>query len=284
MSTLRKMASFVRWRLIPVRYVTMIGGLRPSRLFDEVPPKTAVCAAVQERGFHEGPSMPADLLQQAQEIYRPRTASVVRKSVGHVFTNLFTAEDINAANPIFRWAMSPTVLDSAIDYFHGDVMLDSIQVLYSLPAENDGRESQLWHKDYGDSKSFHCVTYLNDVRTSGDGPFVFVDKIDTRRISRSPIVRRIDDKQFARELGPGKIREFFAAAGESVFVDPAVCYHFGSRCRNPRLAVFVTFNTGVPFAQPVPLIVENAGRIFDVACDVRPDLSAGFLRRMLQLS
>jgi len=161
--------------------------------------------------------------------------------------------------------------------------LDSIQVLYSWASQGSLRESQMWHRDYGDSKSFHWIAYLNDVTGPEDGPFAFVDKEDARRITRSPFIRRIADPAFARELGDGKVRQFLGRAGQSIFVDPAACYHSGSRCKNPRLAIFVTFNTDRPFVAPTPLVTENRRRIADAARQIRPDLSDPYLKRMLQL-
>jgi hypothetical protein len=172
------------------------------------------------------------------------------------------------------------VLDAADAYFGGRVTLDSIQVLWSFPTD-DLRESQMWHRDYGDAKSFHCITYLNDVQSDADGPFVFVDRNDTRRIRSSPIIRRIDDVTFERELGNGKVHSFFGLAGESVFVDPAVCYHYGSRCETGRLAVFVTFNTDRPFVPAQSPLRENRQRVLDAAKLIRPDLDEVYLRRLL---
>lgn len=283
MSSLRKIASFARWRLVPVRYATMLGSLKWNKLLQAPPSRTATTAEIDARGYTQGPDVPADLLQQIQDIYFPRGQHVVPKNTGHPFVNLFTADDIHADNPVLRYAFSPQVLEAASDYFGGRLILDSIQVLYSYPTEGAPRESQYWHLDYGDRKSFHCVAYLKDVLTPEDGPFVYVDKPTTARIGRSMIVRRIADDQFARELGTGKIENFYGKAGSSVLVDPSACYHYGSRCKVPRLAIFATFSSWFPFAQPVPLVTQNAAKIHAVLRQLRPDLSDAFCKALLQL-
>ncbi|OZI28144.1 hypothetical protein CEG14_24845 [Bordetella genomosp. 1] len=281
--SIRSVASFIRWRLVPLRYLQTLSTNRrvarerwamPSREMNDV----------QTRGYAPGPSLGPQALEAISAIYRPRTAEVQARTTGHPFVNLFRAEDIRADNPVVRFAFSEAVLGRAAEYFGNQVTLDSIQVLYSYPTEGAPRESQLWHKDYGDSRSLHCMTYLNDVQEPQDGPFAFVDRADSARIRRSPFVRRIDDAQFARELGDGEVRYFKGTAGTSVFVDPAACYHYGSRCRNPRLAIFVTFNTDRPFVPPIPLVDANAQALFDVAREVRPDLSERFLRTLLRLN
>lgn len=275
--------SFLRWRLVPVRYLTMFGALKWRRLLQPPPRIYTSSVEIQLNGFAKGPSMPSEWLSLAKDIYDPRGRQVVPKASGHPFVNLFNDEDIDANNPVFRYAFSEGVLDRAVDYFGQRVILDSIQVLYSYPTEGALRESQYWHLDYGDSKSFHCVAYLNDVLASEDGPFVFVNKSTTDKIGRSLIVRRIHDQQFNQELNGGEIETFFAKAGGSVLVDPSACYHYGSRCKIPRLAIFVTFSTWFPFAQPTPLVTQNRQKILAAAQHVRPDLSVPFLRALLQL-
>jgi hypothetical protein len=281
MTAVRDALHFLRWRLVPVRYAGKLrAGPRPR---PAAAPRTRLAATIDQQGHAAGPALDAPTLAQVQAIYRPRVAAVVPSSGGHPFTNLVRPEDFAPENPVFRFAWSAPVLDVAHDYFGGRFILDSIQVLYSWPTEGEPRESQLWHKDYGDTRTLHCVAYLNDVQTLDDGPFVYVDKADTRRIGRSPVIRRIDDTRFAAELGDGRLRQFYGRAGESVFVDPSACYHYGSRCRNGRLAIFVTFFTDRPFVAPTPPIVAHRERIAAAASTVRPDLSDAYLRRLLQL-
>ena len=216
-------------------------------------------------------------------MYRPRASQVVARDSGHPFVNLFLPQDMTADNPVIALAFSPPVLDVADDYFAGRCVLDSLQVLYSYPTHGGMRESQLWHKDYGDSRSIHWIAYLNDVTGADDGPFSFVDKHDARRIARSAFIRRIPDHRFMRELGNGQVRQFLGRAGESVFVDPAACYHIGSRCKNARLAIFATFNSDRAFFAPTPLVRENRQALFDAARQLRPDLNTEYLQRLLQV-
>lgn len=286
MSLGRNAASFLRWRLVPVRYAGRVARLRP-RHFRRLPPvRTALAAEIAREGYAIGPVLGAAETAAINERYRPRIAGVARKDDGHPFVNLLTAADLSADDPVVRLAFSPQILDVAADYFGGACILDSIQVLYSYPTEMPLRESQKWHKDYGDSRSFHCIIYLNDVLTEADGPFVFVNRSDTGKIGAAPIIRRIPDDRFLQELGPGKVRSFLAPAGSSVYVDPAACYHYGSRCRNDggRLALFVTFNSTTPFVAPMPIVSQNRRALFEIARSLRSDLSVSFLESLLELS
>lgn len=284
MSTATNVLSFLRWRIVAVRYAGKVSGSSPAGwLRRSVPPRGRIAGAVQERGHEPGPTLAPEVLAHVQSIYRPRSERVVARPSGHPFVNLVEAQDFAPTNPVFRHAFSPEVLDVAHDYFGGRLTLDSIQVLHSWPTEGPPHDSQAWHKDYGDNKSLHCVTYLNDVLKAEDGPFVFVDRADTARIRRSPFIRRIDDTQFASELGDGQVRIFHGRAGASVFVDPSACYHYGSRCRHPRLAIFVTFNTDSPFVPATEPIRQHARSILAAAQQVRPDLRESYLRSLLRL-
>jgi hypothetical protein len=268
----------LRWRFIPVRYAgkvrRSIGGAR------RMAARPTRDRRIGEFGYDAGPTIPAALIDEIRALYAPRVADVVPTSGGHPFQNLFVADDLDAENPVFRFAMSPEVFDRAVDYFGGRMSFDSIQYLYSWPTDGALLESQKWHRDFGDSKSLHCVAYVNDVTTDADGPFVFVDRKDTRNIGRSMLIRRIEDERFARELGDGEIRRFYGKAGESVLIDPAACYHYGSRCRTPRHAIFVTFNTDRPYVAAIPTLRDNGERAFQAARQVRPDLDEALLRRV----
>jgi hypothetical protein len=283
MSKLREVAHFLRWRTIALRYAGKLRGLSARRAFAATRSRTATVQRIMSRGHDVGPRLSPERLEAITRIYRPRMHAAPRQDGGHPFVNLFSADDIDAENPVVRVAFSPEILDIADDYFAGRLIVDSIQVLYSWPTQGALRASQMWHKDYGDSKSFHWIAYLNDVNGPDDGPFSFIDKNDTRRIAPSMFIRRISDQTFTEELEDGQLREFLGRAGDSVFLDPAVCYHSGSRCKNPRLAIFVTFNTSNPFVAPTLLVRENRQRIFDAATRVRPDLSEAYLRRLLQI-
>lgn len=280
MSAARRVYGFVRWRLVPVRYVGKVRRSlrRPSRLAH----RSAIVEAIETTGHAPGPALDPQSLSALTELFRSRAENVQPRFNGHVFQDLVIAEDFRPDHPLMRFAFSPQILDVAHDYFHGHFLFDSVQVLYSWPSDGPPRESQHWHRDYGDSRSLHCIAYLNDVATADGGPFVFVDKWQSRRIPRSMLVRRIPDDRFEHELQDGAPRMFLGRAGESVWVDPSACYHYGSRCKQPRLAVFVTFCTDTPYESPTKPIIENRDSLLRTGIALRPDLSEGYLRRLVQ--
>jgi hypothetical protein len=283
MLSFRQFISFLRWRVIFVRYITMIPSIRWSRLQFGSRSTTEFSKQIAINGYHPGHSLTPELVEEIRQIYVPRIDKVIPTPSGAPFINLLQAEDIHSEDPVVRLAFSKEILDLATDYYSGSPLLSTIQVLYAWPVSSDIRESQKWHKDYSDAKSLHCMIYLNDVLSPADGPFVFVDKQDSSKIRRSPILRRIDDLQFGKELGSGIIRYFYGEAGSTMFVDPSPLYHYAHRTDKPHLGIFITFSTLMPYAQPIPIIQKNAAKLLNVALELRPDLSKDFLQRLLQV-
>ena len=284
--SLRSAASFLRWRLVPVRKMGRLRFLRPGRTRSPCAAgRLAASSEVEQTGFATGPVMPADLIADTRAFYEKRIPPLADIPANRPHVNLARAEDYTADNPLLRWIFRPDLIDVALDYFDGRCRMDGINLLYS-PAR-DGKtlsESQYWHRDYDDSRSFHAITYLNDVLDEDAGPFVYVGKDDTRRIAPSPVIRRIDDPTFEAELGEGQIHRFYGEAGATVFVDPAACYHYGSRCRRERMAVFLTFNSDMPYTKPDKAVSDNAEAILQSAIALRPDLDESLLKRLVGLA
>ena len=279
-SILKDTYRLLRWRLVAVR---MAGKVKNALARPVVPPRPTNpfergrISELDSKGFCEAGPIPADELAQIKAIYDPRAAEVSSRDSGHPFENVVRAEDFRADNPLFRLALSEEVLGAADAYFDGQFLFDSIQVLRSFPTGGPLRESQKWHKDYGDSKSLHFIAYLTDVTKPEDGPFVFIDRKTSRSVAKSPLIRRIEDAQLSKEIGGKPFDAFYGKAGEAILVDPAGCYHYGSRCQTPRTAIFVTFNSSTPYE---PMVEPLSGARRQAAAEarkVRPDLPGAYL-------
>lgn len=270
-----KILSFFRWRIVAVRYITLVINLKIKNLF--VKPKySKLIANVEKLGYAQGPDMSEEVMSAILEFYKLKIENAINIKSNQPFVNIMTEEDLVETNPLIKYAFSEGVLGKAIEYYRGNISLNAIQLLYSYPSGAELKESQYWHKDYGDSKSFHAITYLNDVLDEESGPFTFVDKIETKKISWSPFVRRIPDDQFEKELGSKNVSRFYGKKGSTVMVDPSVCYHYGSRGIKPRLAVFITFSSTVPFTPAAPFTDKYSSKIRELGKLVRPDLNPAF--------
>lgn len=281
MKAIKQTVGFLRWRLIPVRYAGKVWRSLPG-IAPAIPPaRSPIVAQVEQTGWAEAAPISPEVLERLRTKYFARADAVIPRQGGHPFTSLFRAEDIGPDDPLCQLAFSRGLLDTVHDYFRGRFRFDSIQLMYSWPTNGSLAESQLWHRDYGDANSFHWIAYLDDLLDDAGGPFTFVDREATRKIGRSMVIRRIGDEDFERELGDGVVHRFYGRAGEGIYVDPSICYHYGSRCRRPRLAIFVTFSTDRPFTNATDLIVRERERLVETACAIRPDLNRDYVRTVL---
>lgn len=284
MRNLKNKINYFRSHSIALRKLSMIGNVR-KKSFKKPESSILECTKeINDIGYATGPTIDFKILHEIQSIYQPRTSEVVIRESGAPFKNIMQDQDVTIDNPVIRLAFSKEILDPAMDYFGGKILFESLQVLYSYPTEGKLRESQLWHKDFGDSKSFHAIMYINDVNAIEEGPFVFVNKNDSKRIKHSSFIRRIPDEQFMKELGDGEVKYFYGKAGESIFVDPAKCYHYGSRCKKGRLAIFFTFNTSTPYVISPGLIQRNQTKFLEMGRQLRPDISEEKLSILLGIN
>lgn len=284
MNRIKQKIGYFRAHSIALRKISMLFNVNKQTFVKALPSYLESTKIINKTGYCSGPSIDSLLLKEIQDLYESRVSGVVPKPTGAPFKNIMIDEDVTIDNPIVRLAFSKEILDPAMDYFGGKILLESLQVLYSYPTEGKLRESQLWHKDFGDNKSFHAIMYLNDVQDLNHGPFVFINKSDSRKIGKSIFIRRINDERFRSELGDGEIRYFYGQAGDSVFVDPAKCYHYGSRCKKGRLAIFFTFNTSTPYVIMPSLIQRNKDKFFNIGKELRPDLSVDRLSSLLGIN
>ncbi|MEM7689141.1 MAG: hypothetical protein AAF291_08975 [Pseudomonadota bacterium] len=287
-AVLRDTFGFLRWRLIPVRKLgklkNRLSGVRAPGVHEESAGMNAArLSELHHQGWTTAPSPDPETLRAIAEIYTARADDVVPTDYGHPFENVVRPEDFNADNPLFQLAFSDAILGPANAYFGGDFSMASIQVLRSFPTDGPLRESQKWHRDFGDATSLHFVMYLSDVCEPEHGPFAFIDKPTSRRVRRSPIIRRLSDDQIAGEIGSEDYETFYGGPGDAIFIDPAVCYHFGSRCKVPRTAVFITFNTHVPYTPMMEPLNRHRAQAAAEAKKIRPDLPGDYIDRVLQV-
>lgn len=165
--------------------------------------------------------------------------------------------DIKRLNSDYMQCLTETVVNlpqiSRIkDYFPRGLSLWNVALNYS-PARapsNEVNESQLWHWDYGDTRTVHLMINLEDV-DGENGPFTFISHETNKIVKRHPFwIERFTDVQFEALTGK-KIslvkEQFTGKKGSFMFVDPGKILHQGARNIKPRLVAFYTFTTQTPF-------------------------------------
>lgn len=153
-------------------------------------------------------------------------------------------EDRLTSSAFVKFALQEEIIGIASRYFNQIPYLTNITLRYSFPTTgSEWEHSQLWHKDYNDSKELKFFIYCSDVRSSKNGPFSFLPKQFSERIPNSFLPRRISDSELRSTVEPDTIVEVLGPPGTVLLVDTAKCYHQGSRCIEPRLAFWLTFNS-----------------------------------------
>lgn len=165
--------------------------------------------------------------------------------------------DIKKLNSTFMERLTQTVVNlpqlSVIkDYFPSGLSLWNVSLNYSASRDpsNEANESQLWHWDYGDTRTVHLMINLEDV-DQDNGPFTYVPYHINKTLKRHPFwIERFTDDQFEVLTGMQLCsvkEEFTGKKGSFIFVDPGKILHQGARNVKPRLVAFYTFTTKTPY-------------------------------------
>ena len=130
-------------------------------------------------------------------------------------------------SPFARFALQEPVLAALAEHYGELPMFDYVSLIHSGPSEETLKFSQLWHRDYDDTRVVKLFVYLTDV-TQADGPFTFVPGPQSDRVgfsrhshrSDAEIGRLVDLDGAVRMTGP-RLTAFL--------VETSRCLHMGSR-------------------------------------------------------
>jgi len=173
----------------------------------------------------------------------------LRKKMTAYWANLTGPADRTVDGILIRFALQERVLKLATAYFGQVPYLADVDISVSFDTGKPQWEtSQLWHRDYADHKTVKFWVYLSDVLSKGDGPFTYVPPGPSRRIKNTFFPGRVKDETMAKCVAPDEVKEIFGKRGSAFYVEPARCYHLGSRLSPGRqrityVATFLTRNS-----------------------------------------
>jgi hypothetical protein len=155
-------------------------------------------------------------------------------------------------NPFVKFALQPEILAIAGHAFGELPRLDYVLLTLSRSANTEFNYSQLWHRDYDDTRVIKLFVYLTDVRNEEDGPFTFIPGPVSDRMGF-----RVRSHQTDAEIStviPLTAAQAIKGPKLSAFmVDTARCLHMGSRVSqgHERLLYTATF-ISIPRLYPEP--------------------------------
>jgi hypothetical protein len=258
---LRSVASFVRWRLKPVRWSgKLLGQLQ------QLPQRPHAQSERKANGFRAYAELSGNgYTKFATGLSLPQidVARFAGRASGKAFVDVGQDFPDQLAEAFVKIMSFPGVQETVLDYFDGCPRLWNVALNYS-DVSDQASESQLWHFDYGDTKQLHFMVYFTNVELDC-GPFTFFDATTSAQVTRHPLViERLTDNDLSRNYGINVSQRsirLVGARGDVFAADPGRILHQGARCSKPRLVMFITFTTPAPMSRGGRTTMSNAQRV-----------------------
>lgn len=154
----------------------------------------------------------------------------------------FLAGRLTTDGPFVSFATQPAVAGLLAEIYGEIPRLDSVLLTRSIYDGKPLSYSQLWHRDYDDTKVVKLFVYLTDVLTRADGPFTFMPGpvSDNARYSRRS---HRSDGALATKVDLDGARSVIGPRLTAFLVETSRCLHMGSRIDqgHERLMYTATF-------------------------------------------
>lgn len=173
----------------------------------------------------------------------------------------FLAGRLISDDPFVGFAMQPALID-VLSAIYGEIpRLDSVLLTKSTYDGKPLSYSQLWHRDYDDTKVVKLFVYLTDVLDRADGPFTFIPGpvSDHARYSRRS---HRTDEALASKIDLTHSRSITGPRLTAFLVETSRCLHMGSRLQegHERLMYTATFFRSPRLYPEPPMRIALTGR------------------------
>jgi hypothetical protein len=259
---LKKVISFLRWRIKQFRYATkglywLIGKNRPTTSESLKVLDIDKSNKLGDFGYVEVKN------NFISDISFERLPSKLSQNDGKAVIDVYDYFS-DETNILVSEILSDVYVSSLVNnYFDHKPWLWNVSVTYTVPQTGEidfPVDSQMWHFDYGDKTQLHLMYYLSDVDEEC-GPFTFVDAIKSSKIKRHlSVIERVNDNDLKKTHDIDPISDSIKLTGDrgSLFVvDPGRLLHQGARCQRPRMVLFVSITSRFPMSKPNHLIGKN---------------------------
>lgn len=218
------------------------------------PADKAIVDEVDETGFAILPSplpMTDELVAESQRLLddyvAEKKSSASKSNIGiHFMASLLKGRQISADSIFVRYASQDRIMAMAADYLGEAAYLSDVSLVYSFEDSQTPSASQMWHRDYDDTRMFKMFIYCTDVTGPEDGALHVADRRAVKPLYRTPLhaSRRYSDAAFFKMADESKTKALCGPIGTTLICDTHRAYHYGSRCtKKPRLACFITYQT-----------------------------------------
>ena len=180
------------------------------------------------------PALLSSLSEAGQaKLQRAEEGNVIQQSNPKDFWMRLLDEDMQSGqlpldSPFVAIALQPELV-SVVAAAMGEVpRLDYVLLTLSRNINKELSYSQLWHRDYDDTKVIKLFFYLTDVTSSDDGPFTFVPGPDSDKLGFR-LKSHLSDDQIGRWIPKSAFKAMYASRLSAFMVDTSRCLHMGSR-------------------------------------------------------
>lgn len=158
-------------------------------------------------------------------------------------------------NIFVRFATQASIVDLLTRYLGELPLLTDVLLTLSRDTGGELGYSQLWHRDYDDTRTLKVFAYLTDVSDTRDGPFTFIPGPISDRVGITLRSHLPDAKVFSRVERWGA-KEMLAPALSVFICQTSRCLHMGSRVApgHSRLMYTATY---VPAPMTYPAFVPK---------------------------
>lgn len=163
------------------------------------------------------------------------------------FSQLFVEEDYRLDGPIMQFVLNERLLKTISTYLGSAPFLQSAELLYSRPMPGPLKTSQMWHRDRLDEMVMKVFVYCMDVGPD-NGPFTFIPKDLGQKVPEWHF-QYIKDEDMRKHVPDSEVQTLLGPTGSTLLIDSYGCFHQGSRCKEPRLAAIIDFDTGFGFQE-----------------------------------
>jgi hypothetical protein len=182
----------------------------------------------------------------ADYIAENKSDSEMSKLGIHFMASLLRDKTLSLDSIYLRYASQERLMTMASDYLGEAAYLSNVSLIYSFEDSQVPSSTQMWHRDYDDTRMFKVFVYCSDVDTPEDGALHVADRRAVKYMYRTPLhaSRRFGDADFFKMADKSKTKALCGPSGTTLICDTHRAYHYGSRCtERPRLACFITYQS-----------------------------------------
>src|SRR5256714_3438944 len=186
-----------------------------------------------------------ELIAESEEIIAERGLKATKRPDTYraFFQNIARPEDSEKYPSILNFVLSSSVLKTVCDYTQtipvlsgtlppGIRLAETSAAFDSKPSAY--RDSQLFHLDYYSAPMVYVIVLLRDV-TDQAGPFCWVPASESQNAVpklnywEKGTPYRLGDDSVYRAINRDAVRTLSYPKGTVLFIDPSICFHYGSR-------------------------------------------------------